>query len=483
MRLARLLPLAALAACSPDDDLASAPCAGDNLVVIVVDTLRADRLGFHGYSRDTSPFLDELAAESVVFERAYSTSSFTRESISSLLTGRLPSLSGSRGWEAAPSNELSTLGETYRRAGYRTGFFTTTIMLTNERFTRGFDDVDQLVTENGVSGKSHELSERALRFARESAGKPFMMYVHYLDPHGPYAPPESLHRRFADEIYPDPVELYVQLRPRVHEYVERGFGPGDPAYEDQQIRYDAEIVDTDAAIRRLFDGLEELGVVEDTLVVVTSDHGEEFLDHGFVEHAWTLYEESVHVPLLFWSPGELPPARVSHPVSLVDVAPTIMRLQGLSRRGEPTDGFVFLDANGAPVEREAPIVSELLIGHRNVVRSVVDGDWKYVQWRRWLSPRRRSVVAQGEKGHRQREDETPFDPWGPVQREELFDLASDPDEKNDLAKSEPERLEELREVLRLYERRARAAAPNQQGSAEERPDDASADFEALGYTE
>jgi arylsulfatase len=436
-----------------------------NLIVIVVDTLRADHLGLHGYDRDTSPFLDEIARQGVVFENAQSVSSFTRESVSALLTGHLPSTSGSIGWYAAPAEHLPTLGTAYAQAGYRTGFFTTTLMLPDPGYARGFESVEHLVKKGGVSGKGQALSERALEFVRECDDDPFMMYLHYFDPHGPYDPPEELKRRFTDEIHPDPVGLYTQLRKRVPEYVSKGFGPGDPLYEDQQVRYDAEITWTDQALKSLFDGLAELGVDENTLVVITSDHGEEFLEHGFVEHAWTLYQESLHVPLILWWPAVLKPARAPERVSLVDVLPTVQRLQGLESTG-PSDGHCLIDLEGQPLTLRTPVLGELLIQHRNVLRSVTVGRWKYIQARQWLNPRQRSEVARSERKHELEALEVDFDPWGPVVREELYNLVSDPRETRNLKKSEPELFEQLQVVMQLFEKRAREMSPEQGGRGE-----------------
>lgn len=455
-----VLTLVLLFACgSPPPD--SLPARG-NLIVVVVDTLRADHLGLHGYERDTSPFLDEIARQGVVFENAQSVSSFTRESVSALLTGHLPSSSGSIGWYAAPADHLPTLGTAYAQAGYRTGFFTTTIMLPDPAYVRGFEDVEHLVKKGGVSGKGQALSERALEFVRECDDDPFMMYLHYFDPHGPYDPPEELKRRFTDEIHPDPVGLYTQLRKRVPEYVSKGFGPGDPLYEDQQVRYDAEITWTDQALKSLFDGLAELGVAENTLVVITSDHGEEFLDHGFVEHAWTLYQESVHVPLIFWWPGVLEPVRVPERVSLVDVLPTVQQLQGIESTG-PSDGHRLLDFKGRPLTVRTPVLGELLIQHRNVLRSVTVGPWKYIQVRQWLNPRQRSELVRNERKHEEAALKVDFDPWGPVVREELYNLADDPRETRNLKKSEPELFEQLQVVMQLFEKRAREMSPDQGG--------------------
>ena len=484
MRILSVFVISVLFACEPAAPSPDALIDQKNLVVIVVDTLRADHLGYNGYARKTSPFLDSLASKSVVFDRAYSASAFTRESIAALLTGRLPSLSGSAGWNAAPSSELPSLGTSYQAAGYRTGFFTSTIMLGNQRFTKGFSDVDQLVSKGGMSGTSHKLTARTLQFIKACQGQPFMAYVHYFDPHGPYNPPKKLQSRFTDRIYPKPVGLYSDLRPEVPEYVKRGFGPGNPAFEDMLIRYDAELLDTDRAIGQLFKGLRELGLADDTLAVVTADHGEEFLDHGFVEHAWTLYEESIHVPLLICAPGSLAPARVTTPVSLVDLVPTVTMLQGVSRAGYPTDGQPLFSQALLPIVTKRPVISELLIHHRNVVRSVVFGDEKLIQARRWLTPAERSLVAQNERQHELDAMAEPIDVWGPVVNEEFFDLAADALEQHELSGDGRASLEELRELLSELEQQAISIDPKQQGSSDEQAIDEETQklIEGIGYT-
>jgi arylsulfatase A-like enzyme len=483
MRLFSVSLLSVACACSPSSSSGNAAIAQSNLVLVVVDTLRADHLGFHGNTRETSPFLDSIAEQSVVFERAYSPSAFTRESIASLLTGRLPSRSGSVGWYAAPSDEVPSLGTSYQAAGYRTGFFTATIMLGNPRYSKGSTDVAQIVSKGGQSGSSHQLTARTLQFVKECNGDPFMAYVHYFDPHGPYNPPEELQRKFTDRIFPKPLGLYSDLRPRVPEYVEGGFGPGNAYFEDMVIRYDAELLDTDFAIKALFDGLRELNVADETMVVITSDHGEEFLDHGFVEHAWTLYEESIHVPLLFWAPGSLAPARMPSPVSLVDIAPSVTGLQGISRGGFPTEGESLFDAAGLPIDSNRTVFSELLIHHRNVVRSVVQGDWKLIQARRWLSPAERSVIAQGERKHELAAIENPFDVWAPVIREELFNIAQDPGELKDLSETAVAELQQLRAVFVEFEEQVKAHPVAQQGFSDEEEidEDTRKMIEDIGY--
>ncbi len=149
----------------------------------------------------------------------------------------------------------------------------------------------------------------------------------------------------------DPLALYDDVEPRIGELVAAGFGPGEPRFEDLVARYDAEIASTDEAVERLLRGIEALGRRDRTLVVLTADHGQEFLEHGFVEHAWTLYQESIQVPLVFWAGGSLGPARVTHRGSLVDVLPTVLGLVGIEAQEGELDGIPILEGHtGRPPE-------------------------------------------------------------------------------------------------------------------------------------
>ncbi len=426
-----------------------APLAGWNLVLVNVDALRADHLGFHGYARPTSPSLDSLAAGGVVFEQAISGSSFTRESVATLLTGRLPSSGPSAGWNAAPATGSGHLGESLRAAGYRTGFFSNTLMLRDPGFVRGFDEVQHLPARFGLSGEGPRLTARALRFARENRDHPFAMYLHYLDPHAPYEPAPELLARLA---HPPPTKeadlsLYRDVVPQLGALREQGFGPGDPRFESLVLRYDAEIAGTDAAIGALARGLERLDVAGRTLLVVTADHGEEFLEHGGLDHGWTLYQESIHVPLLFHAPGALPPARVATRVSQVDVLPSLLALLGIPARGLPLDGEPLFAIEGdtvraSPLER--PLVAELLIPFRNVVRTTLLGDWKLVATWRWIPPDERSSAGRSSgRVH----GASGLDLASAPAQEALYDLGSEGGERRDRLLSAPPLAATLRERL------------------------------------
>jgi arylsulfatase A-like enzyme len=459
-----LVGLAAAACGAPD-----AVLSGYNLVLVNIDSLRADHLGCYGYRRDTSPFLDGVAGEGVLFERVLASSSFTRESVATLLTGRLPTSGGSVGWDAAPAEAAPTLAQRLGEAGYRTGFFSNTVMLSDLRFTRGFEERRHLAESWGVSGMGPALSRRAAEFMKRHAREKFMLYLHYLDPHGPYDPSPEAYARFSREPFPAPLGLYGEVRPQLGALVRDGFGPGDPRFEDLVLRYDVEVFRTDGALRTLFASLRALGLARRTLVVISADHGEEFLEHGFVEHGWTLYRESLHVPLVFWAAGSLEPRRVPQRASSADVAPTILSLLGIAPRGGFPDGRPLLGPDGATApEADAPVISELLLGERNVLRSVVQGDWKYVAAYRWLPPEARPAAAAAEEALRARRTGPAAAPWRGVVREELYQLAEDPAETRNVLERFPEQAAALRGRLDAYRARCQrdGLAPERSSAAE-----------------
>ena len=425
-----------------------------NVVVVVIDSLRADHLGCFGYGRDTSPFLDSLAGQSVFFERANSVSSYTCEVVPALLSGLLPSSGGTgTGWLSVPP-AAENLGEHFGGAGYKTGFFTDQPALATLAVDRGFGEVDHIETRWGISQVGPLLSARALEFVRQNKRHKFMMYLHYMDPHAPYQPKNESYLRFGKEIYPNPLRLYDQVRPVIPQLVSEGFGPGEARFEDLMLRYDAEIYEADKAIRLLFEGLKRQGVLDKTLVIITADHGEEFLDHGYIEHAWRLYAESVHVPLFFYAPKFLKPVRVSEPVSLIDMAPTVLDLAQIQHGRTDFDGTPLFRREGqAPVfaPRTKPLIGELLMETRDNVRMAIDGDYKYLAGQRWLTPSEcaRQASVQDEQLEQLRAGKFPLiDPWGPVVHEELYNIKEDPREQRPV--QDEAQLARMRRVLEEY---------------------------------
>ncbi len=428
---------------------------GKNLIVICIDTLRADHLGCYGYRRNTSPNIDRLAREGVRFEQAHSHSSFTRESVSTILTGLLPSSSGSSGWFAKPVQGVQGLGSLFTRAGYRSAFITAMHML--KGFDAGFTEARHF-SQSKVSGNSPQLSRYAIDFIRRHRSGPFMLYLHYLDPHGPYEPPDQQYLRFAEKRYPTDPSIHNDLRIRCVDMVRQGFVPGQPAYEDMILRYDAEIAHTDQAVGMLLDALSEMDLLDDTLIVITADHGEEFLEHGYVEHGWTLYEECTHVPLIFWSRAIRRPETCPGPVSLVSVLPTLVSLLNIPCEGNDFDGQVLFGLQRGRVRWETtdPVhIGELLVQHRNLCRTVQAGKWKYIEFPQYISPadRPKRYMMDVEAYERNLAGHVPA--WKQPVRVELYDLLTDPEERTNLADARPELCADFRRRLEAYRQKCR----------------------------
>jgi len=427
-----------------------------NVILVCIDTLRADHLGVYGYERPTSPHIDRFAEDAWLFEQAVAPSSFTRESIAALFTAQFPSRSEwTSGWSAAPPAGAPVLPKWFRDAGYHTALFANNPVLEGLTFYEGFDTAECHVLEWGISGVDHALSGRVLEYLGErDDDAPFFLYVHYMDPHGPYNPALPFLQRMSGPRTDTPLSLYDDVRPDLPRLLEEGFGPDDDRFKDLVVRYDAEIATADDAFGKLLAGLEEQGLMENTLIVLFADHGEEFLEHGFVEHAWRVFTESVHVPLIVRFPGVLGAARIDAPVSLVDVGPTVAALAGVAPQGGRLDGKPLAARTGEawePVARPLPFVTELCIQTRCVVRALYTEDRVYIASQRWLTPEQCSEVAKTHLGLvREFEQgnfpvvtlDAPFD-W-----EALYAFPG-PQQEN-LLEKEPETAAKLRMLMRAY---------------------------------
>jgi arylsulfatase A-like enzyme len=315
-----------------------------NLLLILVDTLRADHLGCYGYRRPTSPHIDRLASESVVFERAYSHSPWTMPSVGSLFTSLEPKDHGIATWKQPLDERLLTLAEHLRAHGYRTeGYVSHGVLAPLYNFDQGFDVYDSSVVDGRMPRKvstAREVTDLALSALDRMPSSPFFLWLHYFDPHNEYMPHE-------------------------------GFAFGDGALD----RYDGEIAYTDQQIGRLLEAFRRRGLLERTIVVLMADHGEGFLEHGHIYHSTTLYDELLHIPLILHVPGALP-QRASFVAAGIDVAPTLVSLLGLpipqSFRGRPlrlVDGR-FQDPGDVPVVAESRWDVDL--------RAIRTGRWKLI---------------------------------------------------------------------------------------------------------
>ena len=320
----RWLSLFALlwAACSDSSTPAAPP---PNVLLISIDSLRADHLGCYGYERDTSPNMDRLAREGVLFTQCSSSSSWTLPAHASLFTG-LPISSHGCTAAASLAEPRHTLAEAMRDGGYRTaGFWSGPYLHPRFGLNQGFEQYVNCASfdfegkQLDVNKQSHaditnpKILEEVERWFASRPPGPFFMFVHMWDVHFDYIPPAPYDTQFSAD-YDGPVD---GTPPR-----ERLEGQD---LEQLIALYDGEIAWTDHHVGRLLELLAEQGVDEDTLVIVTSDHGEEFYEHGEFGHRKTLFEESIAVPLLIRYPRSLPAGlKVETATSLMDLAPTIL---------------------------------------------------------------------------------------------------------------------------------------------------------------
>lgn len=314
--LCGLLAVAGLGACDREE-AAAPPPRFRNLVVVMIDTLRSDHLSSYGYHRETAPFLASLA-ESGIQVQGISASSWTRPSIATLLTGLHPQRHQAIARSDALPEGVAYLPQSLRELGFNTAAYLSNGNVSSELgFARGFD----LVEEYGEKPKPEAsvVTDGGLRLA-DRLSPPYFLYVHYLDPHDPYVPAQPWGGDQPRPLVQPPDIL-------------SGRAPFDePTLQRLRDSYDGEILEMDPQIERLVRGLEQRGLLQDTLVVVTSDHGEAFGEHGKIVHGHTLHREEVEVPFLLWSqPSRWQPHRSDDTFHQVDFMATMLAALGLEQ--------------------------------------------------------------------------------------------------------------------------------------------------------
>jgi len=417
-----------------------------NVLLVVIDTARADKFGCYGHPGGLTPRIDELATQGVLFEDSAAHAPWTLPSTASLLTSLHPQQHGAGGYlDLAPleaggapqvrfrglADEVETVTEAFQRGGWRTGAIVNVDFLDQEfGLTQGVHDLDAAWYESNTEVRSATTTtDLALQWLDERGDEPFFLLAHYFDAHAVYEPPEEYRQRFAAPQ--DRGSTNFVFGTRQHMLLLRaGQLDLEPALIERAERlYEAELAYVDAEVGRLIDGLEQAGLAEDTLVVLTADHGEEFLDHGGFEHGHTLYDELIRVPLVMRLSGHLTPGTVvGGTTPLVDVAPTLCDLAGLE---VPVSfsGRSLLPAMRGEAPPQRPVLAHGNFWGQPLV------SWRSGRWKLILDPR----GGQGE-------------------RVELYDLEADPGERTDLAPAQPERvaalLAEYRSVEALLEARA-----------------------------
>ena len=316
-----------------------------NVFLLTIDALRADHLGYHGYERDTSPFLDSLADRATRFSTAISASSHTREAIPALLTGRYPDVFASQGYRRV----TDTVADYLQTAGYATaGFHSNPYVSRAYGFDSGFDTFDDdlrlgqnritaliqraldkfLLNKGEYHARAETINDRSLNWLNAVDEGPVFLWNHYMDPHGPYNPPDDYSYADSEISNNKAHDLYQKVINRPREVTE----------EEKQLLldcYDGEIRYLDECLKEFFDDLEHRGLFQDSLIIITADHGEAFGEHGFYTHPRQLYEYLIHVPLLISAPGEIEVEEHGAPVSSLDLVPSILDSADIAPDGLP----------------------------------------------------------------------------------------------------------------------------------------------------
>jgi arylsulfatase A-like enzyme len=346
-----------------------------NVIIYLVDALRADRLGVYGCDRGLSPRLDAMAAEGVTFTDVTAQSSWTKAAVASIFTGYWPRAHGVNGPDDRLPDRLPTLPELLRADGYRTAAVVANAYVGEPfGFGRGFDSFEFLEHTKGRSDVIHGRLERWFE-ARGDKETPFFLYVHTIDPHAPYAPPTPFRETFAASVEDPSVGQVETVRGLVTGTVEPSAALGG----DLRLLYDAEIAANDASFGRLLDLLDEVGELDDTLVIFTSDHGEAFGEHGTWTHGLDLHNEVLSVPLVMRLPGAADPGRrVTVPVQHIDLLPTILQRCGVGGVEALPGAALLTGDRAAALDADRPVLAYLDYWGRTGA-SALRGGWKLIQ--------------------------------------------------------------------------------------------------------
>lgn len=413
--------------------------ARPNIIFILIDALRADRMGFYGHNRDVSPAMDAIAAEGVVFDRAIAQAPWTQPSMASLFCSRYPSVHKVLDYNLAMAmgmgktekiavfdQEFTTLAEVLQKAGYATaGFVANGFLRKKYGFEQGFGHYDDGKGPRARRPDAVLNNEMVAWLEKRDPKKPFFLYVHYMGVHGPYYARSEFVAPFMEEVRRLPNKR--KLTPS--EKSKLGYLAGGRAAElvrkYQMLTsyqefwssiYDAGIRETDAHIADLRKRLETMGLWDDMYVIITADHGEAFMEHGYWNHGSSLYHEELYVPLILRWPDVLPGGkRIKGTVRLIDLMPTLLDQLGLGQvadmQGRSLSGEIIGNQSGTG---QAAFSEGVKKGPPQ--QCLYQGDWKLI-----------FTAASA--------------------RYELYHISEDPQEQNELSAKYPDKVEELTNLL------------------------------------
>lgn len=387
------------------DTLPAISPGAPNVLLVIIDTLRADHLSCYGYKRPTSPNIDRLARQGVLFEQAIAASSWTLPSHATMMTGTYPHVHHTVTAKSQLPRSLPTLASTLRKDGYRTAAFSANTYFFDERhgFGRGFirfggyflsatdalervhfvAAIDSFLvrhrwTQNLLGRQTAADINRAALNWVDSSHRPFFLTLNYLDVHDPYVPPQPWRHRFSRRLDPGGrINIAERLLPKL-----------TPAeLQDEVDAYDGGIAYADDQLGLLLKALAGRGRLDNTLVVLVSDHGEAFGVHGLIDHANALYYPLIHVPLIFRWPGHVPKGvRISRPISTKDIGATILALLHRPASGFPGESLAALWTGQANPDNWPLPISELakmrtwpqFPDHYGPLKSIVMPDMQYI---------------------------------------------------------------------------------------------------------
>jgi len=433
-----------------------------NVIVLLVDTLRADYLGSYGFPGDISPNLDRLAGESVVFENCYANAPWTPPSVGTLFTSLYPQVHGlnrfaERKFRDPDSGALRgsvlpddavTLAETLRDAGYQTAAFVANPWLRSDLgLGQGFDFYDDSSVSKTVPATLLTVAAREW-IEQRPRDKPFFVYLHFMDVHEPYDSPQEDFDALWNGLFDGDERLIDSLPPKYLE-TKPSWAGGEMrmrlAY--WRARYAAGVRLFDRRVAGLLDFLRESGLLDSSYLVLTSDHGEELYEHIGWGHGESLHEHQLRVPLIVRPPQPSSSRRVASHVRLVDLMPTLLAVAGAERpaglQGVDVSGLLGGNALATPL----PVFSTGVVGEPEV-HSLIDGRYK--------------LVVDLERG-------------SPA----LFDLESDPEELKNVARRETAVVESMLERLEIHIAETTAAGLEQQTI--ELPEELHEPLRGLGY--
>ncbi len=412
----------------------SAIISKPNVIMLIIDTLRADRLGCYGYNKDTTPSIDSIAKRGVLFEQAYVQWPSSLPSHASIMTSMYPHLSGAfpNGNHLDP--KLETLAKILKANGYRTGAFVTNSLVGNRHnFDLGFDtfidladfDYENTTWEMWVHSfsivrlfdylsRNDIFTHFALSWLDKNKSGPFFLWVQWLYPHAPYDPNNKFLKRFANN--------YTGIADGSMEQIELINGKNFRLSEEDQryyeALYDGEVAYSDYQVKRVIDKLESLDLLENSLLIITSDHGENLYEHPAKYKHHGVYDSSLHIPLILFFPAKLPETkRISEVIESIDIAPTILDILEIPEPAQFQGKSALSLIYGKDPDWNS-VAYGMYFGSKQNFFTIRDGDWKIIL--------------------KTRENRQEF---------ELYHILSDPNEQVNRIEIEPEIADSLKQTL------------------------------------